>query len=386
MEYSKITTIEVINFMSVKHAKIMFDEQGIINIKGYNHSGKSGFLRAVCTCLMNIKPNSQAKFISHGEEYFRIIVSFDDDVVIVRDKYINGQSLYEMYKNKELVFTTKQGNKFTKVTDVPKVIKDYLGLIEIENSANGYLNYQTRKDPLWLIETKGSENYYSLNEVLRTEEIARANTLLNSDKNKLNSEIAEIESDLQNSKMLLENFESISEEFILILSEKEVEVQSLLSRKNSVLQLKGILEQLESIRSVPEIDCIDSSKLSTISSLKSMVEELGKMENIPDISLVPTERLQSIQKLQETLDSLSSINTDIIGLDISKIDISKYPPLGRLQNELKSYITCIKTLNNLKKENKELLSEKSKIVASAEKKGIKFVECSNCGTLLEVSE
>ena len=52
---------------------------------------------------MNLYPNKQAGYITHGKEYFRIIVAFDDSVVIVRDKYKNGQSLYEMYKGKQLI-------------------------------------------------------------------------------------------------------------------------------------------------------------------------------------------------------------------------------------------------------------------------------------------
>ena len=111
--------------MSFKKAKVAFDETGIINIKGYNDSGKSAVLRGLVVCLMDMFRRNQAKFIRYGEEYFRIVVSFEDGVSILRDKYLNGQSLYEVYKNGECVFTTKQGNKLSKVDGVPKPIPDY---------------------------------------------------------------------------------------------------------------------------------------------------------------------------------------------------------------------------------------------------------------------
>ena len=51
--YSKITTIELINFMVYKHAKISFDEKNIINLKGYNSPGKSSILRALSICFLD---------------------------------------------------------------------------------------------------------------------------------------------------------------------------------------------------------------------------------------------------------------------------------------------------------------------------------------------
>ena len=41
MGYSRLEFWEVWNFMSIEHGKCEFDERGIINIKGYNDSGKS---------------------------------------------------------------------------------------------------------------------------------------------------------------------------------------------------------------------------------------------------------------------------------------------------------------------------------------------------------
>ena len=95
-EYSKLKSIELQNFMGFIKAKATFDESGSLNLKGYNSSGKSAFLTACAVAMMNAFPNKQAKYIHHGMEYFRIVLCFNDGVVIVRDKYKNGQSLYEM--------------------------------------------------------------------------------------------------------------------------------------------------------------------------------------------------------------------------------------------------------------------------------------------------
>lgn len=382
MEYSKMTTVEVFNFMAYKHAKIMFDEQGIINLKGYNSSGKSAMNKAIAVCLMNLYVRSQSKFIKHGEEYFRVIVSFDDGVSIVRDKYINGQSLYEMYKDGQCVYTSKQGNKLTKVDDVPAIIKDYLGLIELEA---GYLNFQTRDDPLWLVETKGSENYVSLNEVLKTEEIARANTLLNSDKNKLNSEIAEIESDLQQSELLLQNYSSIKEELLVALSEKEVKVQDLVSRCEDIKSIASTAESLSKIRLIPEVDNIDIRKMKSALDIQKIILDIGNIKKYPEIGTIATDKLIQVNQLVRTLEELKGINTKLLPIELDDIDISKYAPLGRLSKELKALANINGIIEELEAQEKNLQEEKDKLIEDANKQGIKFVVCDNCGTLLEVS-
>ena len=382
MEYSKMTTVEVFNFMAYKHAKIMFDEQGIINLKGYNSSGKSAMNKAIAVCLMNLYVRSQSKFIKHGEEYFRVIVSFDDGVSIVRDKYINGQSLYEMYKDGQCVYTSKQGNKLTKVDDVPAIIKDYLGLIELEA---GYLNFQTRDDPLWLVETKGSENYVSLNEVLKTEEIARANTLLNSDKNKLNSEIAEIESDLQQSELLLQNYSSIKEELLVALSEKEVKVQDLVSRCEDIKSIASTAESLSKIRIIPEVDNIDIRKMKSALDIQKIILDIGNIKKYPEIDTITTDKLIQVNQLVRTLEELKGINTKLLPIKLDDIDISKYAPLGRLSKELKALANINGIIEELEAQEKNLQEEKDKLIEDANKQGIKFVVCDNCGTLLEVS-
>mgnify|MGYP003093532149 CR=1 FL=1 len=80
MAYSKITSVEIKNFMGYESGKIQFDESGVINIKGYNDSGKSAMLTACAVAMMDAYKQKQAKFIRFGEDYFGIVVSFDDGV------------------------------------------------------------------------------------------------------------------------------------------------------------------------------------------------------------------------------------------------------------------------------------------------------------------
>ena len=69
-KHSRLLWWSVENFMSIKEAKVEFDDTNIINFKGFNDSGKSAMLRALEVLLSNKYPTEQAKFIKDGESYF----------------------------------------------------------------------------------------------------------------------------------------------------------------------------------------------------------------------------------------------------------------------------------------------------------------------------
>lgn len=368
--------------MSIKSGVASFDERGVINLKGYNHSGKSTFERAVAVCLFNFKPNSQAKYIHFGEEYFRIVVSFDDGVSILKDKYINGQGLYEMYKDGKLVYSTKQGNRLTKITAVPKVIEEYLGLI---NTDMGCLHYQTRRNPLWLVDTKGSENYYSLSEILQIEEISRANALANSDINKLSSDIAELEAEFNRAELLLSEYSKVSESLVVAVSEKELYCQGILSRQTRIEGIRKILENLSQIRDIPTVDCVDDSRLSKAKSLSKTVSEVNSLPSLPTVDVIPSGKLSSIKALSGNLAKIKDIDEFLLGISIDSVNLERYTPLVGLQKKVSELYKVYALSKKLNSAGEELNSTRSKIIEKAREKGVKFTVCSNCGTLLEVN-
>lgn len=380
MEYSKITSVEVFNFMTYSHAVGYFDKQGIINIKGYNNSGKSTMLKAVAVCLMNMYPKAQAKFIRHGEKYFRVVVSFDDGVSLTRDKYLSGQSLYEMHKNGELLFTTKEGERLTKVDDVPQVIQDYLGLCMV---STGCLNYQIRQDPLWLVDTSGSENYVALNEILRTEQISRANAMLNSDTNKLNSEIALIEAGLQETKMALVDAQEYTEGLLKGLQRREKLCNKLLARYKRLQEICAMVGELSKIPDIPEIKGVSYARYDLIDGVSEKLKEYFGIVVPPEVKKISgVSRLTDIERVcgmvQEvpvkSIPEMSTVGTEK-DEDLTKI-------LGMLSEVLK-FNSDIKSLGG---ELSDVEDRLSTIVAEAKAKGIRYVRCDNCGTYVEVSE
>lgn len=381
MSYKRITSVEVFNFMVYTHAVINFDKGNIINIKGYNSGGKSTMLKAIAVCLMNMYPKAQTKFIRHGEKYFRVVVRFEDGVAILRDKYISGQSLYEVYKDDECVFTTKEGGRLTKVDGVPQFVQDYLGLCVV---STGCLNYQVRQDPLWLIETTGSENYNSLNEILKTEEISRANTLLNSDKNKLNSEITSTEASLQEVKLSLLDIKDYTDELLVNLERKEAYCKELSLKYRELKGISSIISELSALVDIPYVEKADSVRLEAISDIVSTIDTVNSMVEYPSIGTIDVEKLNSILAVENTVSFLSKISKDVIP-EVEAIDVESISMLCDMVAILSDVKKCNEGIKTLKANNTKVNNKLEKVVSEAKKQGIEFVKCTNCGTYVEVN-
>ena len=380
MAYSSIDYIEVINFMVYSHAKISFDDSNIINLKGYNSSGKSAMLKAVVCCMLNMYTNSQTKFIRHGESYFRIMIKFKDGVLILKDRYISGQSLYEVYKNEELIFTTKVGSRFAKVYDVPQVIEDYLGMCIV---STGALNYQVRNDKLWLIETTGSDNYNSLNEILKSEEISRASSLINSDRNKLSSEITGIEASLNEVKLSLIDISEYTEELLDRLEKREKLCKRLSDRYRDISSLVKLVEDIKSIPDIPDVPTLDSDRLGLLSSIGDTVSSLNSIVINPDVSKCDIRRLSDIERVNSALLEYSSVE----GLDVPdilEIETNRGTELENMLSLLKEYSDSESIVSACYNDYQDTVIELDRVVNEALKNGIEFVRCDTCGSYIEV--
>lgn len=369
--------------MVFEHARISFDERGIINLKGYNSSGKTTVERALAVCFLDAFKRNQQKFIRHGEDYFRVIVDFDDGVKIIRDKYLNGQSLYEMYKDDECIYSTMEGNRLSRISDVPEPIQDYLGLIVL---GNGCLNYQSRRDPLWLIETPGSENYYALNEALKTESIARANAMINSDRNDLGSKIAELEYSLHSIELSLEDCSPVTEELISSLSEREVYALGKSNQSMVACKLVDTVERVAELKEIPKVEGISYERLSAVLEIERVLLEIEKLSEIPEVKSLETGKLSLLEKIVKNSNELASLESSVLGVNVDKVDYKRVHPVSKILEGIEKFLLSYEELKGTVKQEKEVKSKLDTVVKEAKGRGIKFVKCDNCGSYMEVGD
>ena len=102
---SKIISLKIENFMSIKNGLIEFDDSNIISLCGYNDSGKSAITRLMEVMLYNAYSTDQVKFITDGEDYWLGELTFSDGVVYTRRKYADGKSLWELTKGVKILLS-----------------------------------------------------------------------------------------------------------------------------------------------------------------------------------------------------------------------------------------------------------------------------------------
>ena len=375
--YSSITSWEVWNFQSIEHGKCEFDERNIINLKGYNDSGKSAMLNALKVALCNANPTKQVGFIQDDKDYFRVLVTFSDGVQILRDKYINGQSLYEMYKDGKCVFSTKNGNALTKVSDVPQPIADYLGLIMYDSAC---LNARACFEKQIGVQTSGSENYKMFNTVLKSEEIATASTLLNNDKNKLASDISATDYDLQAQKNLLGTSGKITEDMVVFLKEHDAELDKLEANASELIAICNIYNGMISIPVIPEIASIDMSQVSELANIERLIKELNGVVITPEVTAIDTVRLTELANIVSLNNALAQIS---VAPELATISDTQLNDLLIISNMVSTLAELDKEISDADKRISDTAIELEPLQKELANHGVKMVKCPGCGQIFD---
>lgn len=408
---SKIASIYIENFMSIKKASLNFDETNILNIKGYNDSGKSAILRALGVIFFNSFPRSQKKFIRHGEKYFRILVRFTDGVSILRDRYITGSSLYEIYKDEEVIFSTKVGDKLTSVQSVPLEVKEYLNLIDLGD--NGFLNFRSNTDKLFLTNTSGSENLEMMNFILKIKETTLAINSIKKDINTKQNIQASLFNEIEGISFSLLGLEGASKEFLEYLEEqdrlldldiqkakhvekifeictkyKEVNKEFILQERitkpeyltdiNYILEIVNKYSKLSYFEEQPTISLEYLNVLNSIYNKVKVLQDIVYLDEIPKIS---NSKLKHFEKLISLFSEYAKVNTSLPVMDT--IDLDKLIALKKILNLCKIEYNVLDTYSKSIEELKELEKDMEAIELEAKEKGITITRCDNCGNLVQ---
>ena len=405
---SRMKGWRVWNFMSIEYGQADFDDRGIINFKGYNDSGKSTMIRALDVLLSNIKPTMQTSFIQDDKDYFRIVAEFDDGVSIMRDKYINGQSLYEMYKDGECIFSTKRGKVLTKITGVPEPIAEYLALASYDGIV---LNSRSCFDKQLLVQTTGSENYKFLNKVLKSEEIAVASEMINADKNKLLSDITSTETELGIYKQQTEGAEGITKPMVDMLKTIDVRLDTYDEQIDDLSAIVSVYDDMVAIPNYPEMSEIDDDKAVMLSQLISLTEAIDNVAVPPQIDTIEGDKLADLLDIMDIEGNMSAITVppeigeiddarvtelgDIISMQkaisgitvapaVSEVGAEQLVDLIDVVTKYNAYTDVANKVTCLEADLDSLDRECSELEQAMVQYNKSFVRCPNCGTLVEV--
>lgn len=369
---SRILSLSVKNFMSIKDAFIEFDDSNVISLCGYNDSGKSAITRLLEVMFFNAYSTDQIKFITDGEDYWSGELTFSDGVVYTRSKYANGRSLWELKKGDTIIYTNKLPNgTFAAMNDNPEIIEKYLGVIEDETTGEE-VNVRRNSDKLFLIGTSGGDNYKILNTILKSEVLSNASKSLNDDKNKLLKKIEEQETV---KTVLTEQYEELEVAPEKHLNELDSFISDLSDNNFRLTQISAIMEECAKIHSVSVYDELDTVDTSRLMDLQAIVEYLDSSKGnlYPVLDSVEVERLKS---LREIINLKNSLKVDTYA-ELQLVDVERMKALYELCELYNTYSGVLTALNNVKG---KLSETKEKLVKLSEQYNLKV--CKNCGSIV----
>lgn len=367
---SRLTALELENFMSIEKARLEFDETGILNLCGYNDSGKSAITRALEVVFYNAYSNDQVNFIQDGKSHFGIGLEFSDGVEINRYKYIDGKSVWEMYKNGNVVFSNRLEDGIAALSDIPDVIRKYLGVIEDEITGEK-LNVRRNTDRLFLINTTGGDNYKIINTVLRADILAESVNRLNKDRNTLQSELAALSTSSQTLKNELTHLVVLGDDLVAQVKENAENLADTKKRFEYLYSIQSQKAILDAFVVYDELPLIDTDQFRDIENLL----ELRKALDIPIYDACPLIDVSRLQLLEEIIQLRKSLDVDIPPA-LPTIDVSRFNEImeiGRLYN---SYLETTNSLNQVSAEYEQVRGE---LESLSNQYGFKI--CKNCGAV-----
>lgn len=375
--YPRMLYWEAWNFMSIEHGKCEFDDRNIVNLKGYNDSGKSAMLQALKVLISNSNPTKQVGFIQDDKDYFRVVAAFADGVMILRDKYINGQSLYEMYKDNQLIYTSKSGNALTRITEVPKPIADYLGLIMYDGTC---LNARACFEKQIGVQTTGSENYKMFNTVLKSEEIATASALLNNDRNKLASDINAVDADLQAQKGFLGNKDKITAEMVGYLKNHDSALDQYLTMESTLGTIYTLKASKDAVVIYPELSGVDATQLAELDTIARQMSMLSAIKIAPQLDEVDALQLQALANIKSVADALSAV---VIPPEVKTVDSEQLNALIGILATIDAISECDKAVSQYNASLETLNKELAEMQEELTNKGVKMIRCPGCGQIFD---
>lgn len=298
LQYSKLKYIRLINFMVFEDETVYVGEDGILNLVGYNDSGKSTVIRAIAILLYDTGPMDQASEVRKGQEESDIRIGFDDGVEISKIKKKSGNSLWFLKKDGETIYTNQNGNAVIAVTGVPEQIAKYLN-VGREEVTKSNLNVRTRHDAFFLVSTGGADNYKMLNSILNCSILTEAVTKMKEDRNRTQNAIVNCSAEVRTLESELSLIEVLDDHTVRRLEQATENLVSAKKRVDYYSSITALKQNIEEIVIPDELQAIDLTRYYEIKSLidlRNQVEELEMMISA-EVEMVPTQRYNEIQAL-----------------------------------------------------------------------------------------
>lgn len=422
--YADISSVRVTNFMSYKDSTVTFDREGdtrnILKFEGRNDTGKSAFSLAALLVLTNAYYTEHKNYIRSGEEFFRVVLTFVDGVVVVYEKNISGVSFYDMYKregdqvnatpifrrenetgiarafdvvqNATRLFSTRfEGEAsedfyFAKsVKEVPYRLQQYFGMLSTSDGLS--VNYADANSPKLGVNTTGSENAKILNEVLQ----ARSLTLANE---RANRHVLDTQAQLASQRELFnvlkeetQRYAQVSQELVSAVGaerEHAIAVQERLQVSSSVAEVVSHAAQVQVLPAVPVVGDDVQHQVSMLASVQQVVQGAVSAVTVPQVPVVDADAVRQMQDSAQVSSLIDQAQRVLVFPPVPQVQFQDVQVLEQVSAAVRlceSAAQQVSVRDRTQGEFEQVQQQVSAVVDSLRGDGFTVSRCGNCGSV-----
>lgn len=422
--YADIFSVRVTNFMSYKDSTVTFDREGdtrnILKFEGRNDTGKSAFSLAALLVLTNAYYTEHKNYIRSGEEFFRVVLTFVDGVVVVYEKNISGASFYDMYvreddqvnatpifrrenetgiarafdvvQNATRLFSTRfEGEAsedfyFAKsVKEVPYRLQQYFGMLSTSDGLS--VNYADANSPKLGVNTTGSENAKILNEVLQ----ARSLTLANE---RANRHVLDTQAQLASQRELFnvlkeetQRYAQVSQELVSAVGaerEHAIAVQERLQVSSSVAEVVFRAAQVQVLPAVPQVGEAVQQQVSMLASVQQVVQGAVSAVTVPQVPVVDADAVRQMQDSAQVSSLIDQAQRVLVFPPVPQVQYQDVQALEQVSAAVRlceSAAQQVSVRDRTQGEFEQVQQQVSAVVDSLREHGYAVSRCGNCGSV-----
>lgn len=370
--YQPITALKLENFMSVAYAEIPVGK--ILSLCGYNDQGKSAVRTALEVLLYDAYSTEQARYIKDGTDYFRVTVAFADNVVISKEKRIDGNSIWNMSKDGTTLYTNvRDDGAVVAVEDVPECIATYFGVYYDENTKQE-LNIRKDRDPYFLVDSSGGDNYKLLNPLLHSEALSRASELMLKDSNACKAEYDTAAVRLSVVQEQLAQKDIVPPKLLDKLDTCIANVQNKATQQELVENVNNAYMYASTCKVPPEVQRADESKLNTLQQIIHL-KQTADVTAPPVVTICDGVRLDMLQQMHNAQKQIAPVYDTVKHVDTEQLNM-----LDEMTTAATAYTTAVQQataydtqIADMRKQLKQMTDELA---------AVGYVVCPNCGSLV----
>lgn len=422
--YADIFSVRVTNFMSYKDSTVTFDREGdtrnILKFEGRNDTGKSAFSLAALLVLTNAYYTEHKNYIRSGEEFFRVVLTFVDGVVVVYEKNISGASFYDMYvreddqvnatpifrrenetgiarafdvvQNATRLFSTRfEGEAsedfyFAKsVKEVPYRLQQYFGMLSTSDGLS--VNYADANSPKLGVNTTGSENAKILNEVLQ----ARSLTLANE---RANRHVLDTQAQLASQRELFnvlkeetQRYAQVSQELVSAVGaerEHAIAVQERLQVSSSVAEVVSHAAQVQVLPAVPVVGDDVQHQVSMLASVQQVVQGAVSAVTVPQVPVVDADAVRQMQDSAQVSSLIDQAQRVLVFPPVPQVQYQDVQALEQVSAAVRlceSAAQQVSVRDRTQGEFEQVQQQVSAVVDFLRGDGFTVSRCGNCGSV-----